>query len=141
MKILAKVFLFSGLVFLPAIGCAQDNYFVPQKDCGSLLTLGNTTVVQELADKQDCMNGNQIQLKTSVENLRFRVSNNEADILTLQDKIKQTELEARIETLEARLHLIERRLDMAEEEIEWLTPKTPARKPKASGLIPRKDSK
>ena len=126
MKISSKFLLSSVLVFLPAIGCAQDDYFVPQKDCGSLRAFGNTTIVEELADKQACINGNQIQLKTSVENLRFRMRSNEIDILVLEDKLKQTQLETKIETLEASLHLIERRLAMAEDEIEWLTPKAPA---------------
>jgi hypothetical protein len=139
MKILAKVLLSSGFVFLPAVGAAQDDYFVPQKDCGSLHTLGNTTIVEELADKQDCINGNQIQLKTSVENLRFRMRSNEIDILVLGDKLKQTQLETKIETLEASLHLIERRLAMAEDEIEWLTPKAPARKPKVPDRKPTPD--
>jgi hypothetical protein len=143
-KILAKFLLSSVFVFLPAVGRAQDDYFVPQKNCGSLLTQANTTVVEELADKQDCINGNQIQLKTSVENLRFRMRSNETDILVLEDKLKLDlhTAEAKIETLEASLHLIERRLAMAEDEIEWLTPKAPASKPKApvskptSGFIP-----
>lgn len=133
MKIFAKFLLSSVFVFLPAVGYAQDDYFVPQKNCGSLLTQANTTVVEELADRQDCINGNQMQLKGSVENLRFRMRSNEIDILTLQDKLKLDlhTAEARIEDLEASLHLVERRLAMAEDEIEWLTPKAPASKPKA----------
>ena len=131
MKISARFLLSSVLVFLPAVCCAQDDYFVPQKDCGSPLTLANTTKVEELADKQDCIYGNQRQLKTSVENLRFRVRKNEIDIHILEDKLKQTQLETKIENLEANLHLIERRLAMAEDEIEWLTPKAPTIKLKA----------
>jgi len=136
-KISAKFLLSSVFVFLPAIGCAQDDYFVPQKDCGSLRAFGNTTIVEELADKQACIIGNQIQLKASVENLRFRVSGNEIDIKILEDKLKQTLLETKIELLEANLHSLERRLSMAEDEIEWLTPKAPASKPKAAVSKPK----
>jgi hypothetical protein len=142
-KILAKFLLSTVLVFLPALCCAQDDYFVPQKNC-ALPTLANTTKVEELADKQDCINGNQIQLKTSVENLRFRMRSNETNLLVLEDKLKLDlrTAETKIATLEASLRLIERRLSMAEDEIEWLTPKAPASKLKApvskptSGFIP-----
>jgi len=138
MKILATFLVSSVFVFLPTVGYAQDDYFVPQKDCGSLLTLANTTAVEELADKQACINGNQVQLKTSVENLRFRMRSSETDILMLQDKLKlnlSTD-ETRIETLEASIHLLERRLSMAEDEIEWLTRKAPANKPATAAKKP-----
>jgi len=129
MKVSAMFLMFVVSVFLPAAGLAQDNYFVPQKDCSSFMSTG---AVEELAYKQDCLNGNQKQLKTSVEDLRFRTRANEIDILMLKDKFKvdvHTD-ESRIEALEAHIHLLEARLAMAEDEIGWLSRKTPPNKPK-----------
>ena len=90
-----------------------------------------------LEDRVNCLNDNMMQLRISVKSLQSPLISNEnltTDILLVQNKLKQSELdlhtaETKIETLEASLHLIERRLAMAEDEIEWLTPKARASKP------------
>jgi chromosome segregation ATPase len=88
-------------------------------------------IVEMLEDRVNCLNDNMMQLRISVKSLQSPLISNEnltTDILLVQDKLKQSELdlhtaETKIETLEASLHLIERRLAMAEDEIEWLTPR------------------
>jgi hypothetical protein len=167
LKILAKFLLSSVFVLLPAVGGAQNTLGI-HDDCGFAPALKGYTVetsvwinnklieevspqiVEMLEDRVNCLNDNMMQTNASVKSLQSPLISNEnltTDILLLEDKHKQTELdlntaETKIETLEASLHLIERRLAMAEDEIEWLTPKAPAIKPKApvskptSGFIP-----
>jgi hypothetical protein len=166
-KILAKFLLSSVFVFLAAVGCAQDILGL-HDDCGFAPALKGFTVetsvwinnklieevspqiVEMLEDRVNCLNDNMMQMNASVKSLQSPLISNEnltTDILLLQDKLKQTELdlhtaETKVEDQEASLHLIERRLAMAEDEIEWLTPKARASKPKApvskptSGFIP-----
>ena len=72
---------------------------------------------------KDRLNDNMMQLRINVKSLQSPLISNEnltTDILLVQDKLKQSELdlntaETKIETLEASLHLMERRLAMAEE--------------------------
>jgi peptidoglycan hydrolase CwlO-like protein len=166
-KILAKFLLSSVFVFLPAVGGAQDTLGI-HDSCGFAPALKGFTVetsvwinnklieevspqiVEMLEDRVNCLNDNMMQLNASVKSLQSPLISNEnltTDILLLQDKLKQAELdrhtaETKIEDLEASLHLIERRLAMAEDEIEWLTPKpsriqkAPANKPKAPASKP-----
>lgn len=105
-----------------------------------------TLIVEMLEDRVNCLNGNLIQQRTTVETLHTQMgwnaeSNNglRDDIHDLQDKVKQTQLETKIEDLQASLHLMERRLAMAEDEIEWLTSKAPTGKPKARVSKPTSD--
>jgi hypothetical protein len=158
MKVLATVLLFSGFIFLSAVGSAQDilgisnNCEIPpalteltvEKSVwidNQLIEEVSPQIVSILEDRVNCLNGNLLKLDTSFEKFQFSLTSSEdvaTDNLLLQDKLKQTELdlhtdEARIEAMESRLHLIEQRLDMAEDEIEWLTPKNPVRKPKIPG--------
>jgi len=153
-KILAKFLLSSVFVFLPAVGCAQDILGL-HEDCGFPPALKvyttdmngkvSSQIVEMLEDGQNCLNVNLMRLNASVKSLQSPLISNEnltTDIVLLQDKLKQAELdrhtaETKIEDLEASLHLIERRLAMAEDEIEWLTPKAPASKPKAPASKPK----
>ena len=156
MKVLTKVLVFSVSIFLPAVCCAQ-NSFGFHEDCGfapvmkgytvqtrvwinnQLIEEVSPAIVGILEDRVNCLNDNLIELRTSVESHQSSLISSQSvaiDMLLLQDKLKQAELdrqtaETKIEDLEASLHLIERRLSMAENEIEWLTPKAPAHKPKA----------
>jgi hypothetical protein len=132
------LFLISSVsVFLPAAVAAQT------KDCRfptaqQILLMtglgreGNEIIVKALEEGQNCLNEN--------------LSDNEAEILDLHDRLKQYELdlhtaETKTETLESKLADIEFRLSAAEHMIEILTssPRTvphPAGKPKAAASKP-----
>ena len=130
MKILAKFLLSGVFVFLPAVVCAQDILGL-HDDCGFAPALKMYTtdldgkvspqVVEMLEDGQNCLNDNLIRLKTSVKSLQSPLISNEdltTDILFLQDKLKQTELD--LHTAETKIETLENRLTTAEDEIQEL---------------------
>jgi hypothetical protein len=149
-KILAKFLLSSVFVFLPAVGCAQDDFGI-HKDCGippalKVYTVGpdgrvEPMIVEDLEDGQNCLNENLIRLRTSVESLHTQVGWNadshlefRNEIQDLQDKLEQTEL--KLHTAETKIETLEGRLTTAEEAIEGLNRKAPASKPKAPARKP-----
>jgi len=155
-KILAKFLLSSVFVFLPAVGCAQDILGL-HDDCGFAPALKIYTkeldgkvspqIVEMLEDGQNCLNGNLIRLKTSVESLHTQMGWNadsnlgfRNDFQDLQDKLKQTELDlhtavTKIETLEDRLRTAEETLQVLKLSA-WMPPR-PASNPKATVSKPK----
>jgi hypothetical protein len=151
-KILAKSLLSSVFVFLPAVGCAQDVLGL-HNDCGfapalKMYTTGlggkvSPQIVEMLEDGQNCLNDNLIRLRASIKSLQSPLISNESfttDILLLQDKLKQTELN--LHTAETKIETLEDRLRTAEETLQLLQlrasmPPRPARSPKATVSKPK----
>lgn len=134
MKILKKFLLSSVFVFLPAGGVVSlyAQSWSQYKDCGfppalKVYTVDldgrvNAATVEDLEDGQNCLNENQIRLKTSVEDLHSLLITNgdlETDILDLQNEVKQTAFD--LHTAETKIETLENRLTAAEDEIQELT--------------------
>jgi septal ring factor EnvC (AmiA/AmiB activator) len=135
MKILTA-FLLSGLLPFSAGAGAQA------QDCGVPLVLkmgldqGVGATVKALEDGQDCLNENQKLLQMSVEELQSPLTSNrdlETEILDLQNKLNQTELDLRM--AEARIDTLERRDDFLNHMLNHMLkpsmPPPPVSKPKA----------
>ncbi len=150
MKILATILLSSVFVFLPAIGCAQNDFglygncpFPPH----GVYTIerDNATIVKELEDGQNCLNESLMELKLNVENLQSSLRDNDdlkTKNLELQSQLAQTKLdlrmdETKIETLQNSydrlIHLLDRMLSdrLNDSGLPARKPATPASKPKA----------
>ena len=105
------------------------------------------TIVGYLEDGQNCLDANQILLETRVHTLEFQLKSNgdlETDILDLQDKLKQAELDldtakTKIETLETKIETLEMSDRMLNDTLSGMlnhqftasTPRRPVSKPKA----------
>jgi len=159
-KTQAKFLLSSIFVLLPATGVLPlyAQTWSQYKDCGfppalKMYTVDldgrvNAATVEDLENGQNCLNENQIRLKTSVEDLHSLLTTNgdlETDILDLQNKLKQTEFD--LHSAETKIETLENRLTAAEDEIQVLTfdsrvPPHPAsgrataNKPKAPASMP-----
>ena len=133
-KILAKFLLSSVFFFLPAVVFAQVAHGL-HSDCGFAPALKiyttdlngrvSSEMVEMLEDGQNCLNGNLMELKESVESLhtqtRWNADEkkwNADDVKDLRDKLEQAEHD--LHTAETKVETLEDRLSTAENEIEEL---------------------
>ena len=97
MKISAKFLLSSVFVFLPAVGCAQNDFGLygncPFPPHGVyIIERDNATIVKHLEDGQNCLNDSLTELKLDVENLQSPLRGNDdlkTKILELQNQLAQ----------------------------------------------------
>jgi hypothetical protein len=155
-KILAKFLLSSVFVFLPAVGCAQNDFRLygncPFPPHGVyIIERDNATIVEHLEDGQNCLNDSLMKLKLDVEDLQSPLRGNDdlkTEILKLQDQLAQTKLdlrmdETKIETLQHSYdmlsHLFDRMLNdkLNDSGLAARKPVAPASKPKASVSKPK----
>ena len=126
-KILAKFLLSSVFFFLPAVVFAQVAHGL-HSDCGFAPALKiyttdlngrvSSEIVEMLEDGQNCLNGNLMELKESVESLHTQTRWNADDVKDLRDKLEQAEHD--LHTAETKVETLEDRLSTAENEIEEL---------------------
>src|ERR1035441_807076 len=143
------MFLLSSVfVFLPAVGCAQNDFGLygncPFPPHGVyIIERDNATIVKELEDGQNCLNDSLMELKLDVENLQSPLRGNDdlkTKILELQNQLAQTKLdlrmdETKIETLQHSYdmlsHLFDRMLNdrLNDSGLAASKPKAPVNKP------------
>jgi predicted RNase H-like nuclease (RuvC/YqgF family) len=113
--------------FLPAVVFAQVAHGL-HSDCGFAPALKiyttdlngrvSSEIVEMLEDGQNCLNGNLMELKESVESLHTQTRWNADDVKDLRDKLEQAEHD--LHTAETKVETLEDRLSTAENEIEEL---------------------
>jgi hypothetical protein len=155
-KILAKFLLSSVFVFLPAVGCAQNDFGLygncPFPPHGVyIIEQDDAAIVKHLEDGQNCLNDGLTQLKLDVESLQSPLRGNDdlkTNLLELQDQLAQTKLdlrmdETKIETLQHSYdmlsHLFDRMLNdrLNDSGLAARKPAAPASKPKAPVSKPK----
>ena len=150
MKILAKVLLFSGFVFLPAAGVAplsaQTSLQCVDLQQGFDFEVGTQDPQEAIQDLQAkvkkmeaCLEAMQFDMSIHDPNLMDnQIDDNRKTLITVEDKLYDTE--NRLTKAEEKIEMLDLRLSTLERKVPTRKPKVPGKTP-AGGLILRKDSK